>query len=161
MTNPYNGGSTRDFNNQDAPSQTGYNGSVSPYPGMPNPGYPQDQQNLYETGGVMPATYLGDHSNGYGLPAQIPAGYKQKNWVVSLLLAFFLGSFGAHNYYLGYNTKATIQLIITLISILTLIVVIGFLGLMVTGIWAFVEFILILVGAASYEHDANGFPLER
>lgn len=53
------------------------------------------------------------------------------------------------------------QLVITLVSYATIIILIGFLGLVVTGLWAFVEFIMILVGAGSYEHDAYGYPLER
>ena len=50
------------------------------------------------------------------------------------------------------------QLVITLVSYATIIILIGFLGLVVTGLWAFVEFIMILVGAGSYEHDAYGYP---
>ena len=161
MSNPYYGGSTPDFNHQNAPSQPGYHESPSSYPGMPTPDYSRDQQNLYETGGVMPATYLGDHANSYGLPAQVPAGYNQKNWVVALILAFFLGTFGAHNFYLGYNSRAKAQLAITIISIVTTLLVIGVFGLIAMSIWAFVEFILILVGGANYDCDANGFPLER
>ncbi|MGV0409690.1 NINE protein [Corynebacterium resistens] len=141
-------------------------------PGYAQPGYPQphipqpqyhnagygNQHNLYETGGVVP--YSGAAA-GYGVPAQVPPGYTQKNWIVAALLAFFLGSFGVHNFYLGYKSKAMTQLVITLLSYATIIILIGFLGLVVTGLWAFVEFIMILVGAGSYEHDAYGYPLER
>lgn len=41
----------------------------------------------------------------------------KKNQVVAALLAFFLGCFGAHNFYLGRITRAIIQLIITIICI--------------------------------------------
>ena len=73
-----------------------------------------------------------------------------KQWIVALLLAFFVGIFGIHNFYLGYTTKGIIQLILSLTVI----------GMLVTGIWAFVEFIMIIMRYGAYGCDAQGRPLE-
>ena len=47
---------------------------------------------------------------GYGVATPVPVGYQQKSWVASFLLAFFLGSFGVHNFYLGYSSRAEVPL---------------------------------------------------
>lgn len=73
--------------------------------------------------------------------------YQRKSKATAALLAFFLGGFGAHNFYLGYTGKAIAQLILTL----TLF------GAIISGIWAFVEFILILCGNVT---DAKGVGLK-
>lgn len=72
-----------------------------------------------------------------------------KSKVAAALLAFFLGGIGIHNFYLGYTGKGIAQLLISLLSC-------GFLA-PISGIWAFVEFIMILIGSIST--DANGVPL--
>lgn len=69
-----------------------------------------------------------------------------KNRVVAGLLAIFLGGFGVHNFYLGYNGKAIAQLLITVLSCCTLSVI--------SSLWGFVEGILILSG--NIETDAYG-----
>ena len=68
----------------------------------------------------------------------VPMGYATppKSKVTAALLAFFLGGFGIHNFYLGYTAKGVIQLVLTL----------TFYGILISGIWAFVEFIMILTG---------------
>ena len=73
--------------------------------------------------------------------------YQRKSKATAALLAFFLGGFGAHNFYLGHTGKAIAQLILTL----TLF------GAIISGIWAFVEFILILCGNVT---DAKGVGLK-
>ena len=69
------------------------------------------------------------------------------------LLALFLGSLGIHNFYLGYNSKAIAQLLLTLIGW-----ILCGLGPIVASIWAIVEGIQILTG--SIATDANGIPLK-
>jgi len=88
----------------------------------------------------------------YGQPAFGQGAYTTppKQWIVALLLAFFVGIFGIHNFYLGYTTKGIIQLILSLTVI----------GMLVTGIWAFVEFIMIIMRYGAYGCDAQGRPLE-
>ena len=73
-----------------------------------------------------------------------------KQWIVALLLAFFLGPLGIHNFYLGYTTKGIIQLVISLTVV----------GLIVTGIWAFIDFIMLIMRSGSYACDAQGQPLQ-
>ncbi|MGO1949244.1 MAG: NINE protein [Mycobacteriaceae bacterium] len=70
-----------------------------------------------------------------------------------------MGGFGAHNFYLGYRTKAWWQLGLTIVGILTAVFLIGFLFTFATGIWGFIEFIMILAGGEAYTHDAQGRPL--
>ena len=72
-----------------------------------------------------------------------------KSKVAAALLAFFLGAFGVHNFYLGYTNKGVAQLLITILSL-------GMLSI-VSGIWAFIEFILILTGSIK---DPSGQPLK-
>ncbi len=68
-----------------------------------------------------------------------PAGY---DWLTTLLLCFFLGTFGVHNFYTKKTGIAIFQL----------------LTLGGCGIWVLVDFIMILT--ESYR-DGNGNPLVR
>jgi TM2 domain-containing membrane protein YozV len=54
-----------------------------------------------------------------------------KDWLTALLLCFFLGIFGIHRFYTGHTTIGVVQL----------------LTLGGCGIWALVDFILIIVGS--------------
>lgn len=72
-----------------------------------------------------------------------------KSKITAGILGIFLGCFGVHNFYLGYNGKAIAQLLITLLSI--------FLLSWVSAIWGLIEGILILTG--SIKEDAFGNPL--
>ena len=67
-----------------------------------------------------------------------------------MLLAFFLGALGIHNFYLGYTGKGIIQLILTITVICA----------PVSAIWAFIEFIMILARSGGYATDAQGQPLQ-
>ena len=71
-----------------------------------------------------------------------------KSKVCAALLAFFLGAFGIHNFYLGYIGRGVIQLLLVTVGWIIII------GPLVSVIWAFVEFILILTG--SINKDAHG-----
>ncbi len=64
----------------------------------------------------------------------------EKNKVVAALLAFFLGAFGAHKFYLGKNTAAIIMLLSCLIGWILL-----FIPPIIMSIIAFIEFIIYLV----------------
>lgn len=72
-----------------------------------------------------------------------------KSKITAGILGIFLGCFGVHNFYLGYNGKAIAQLLITLLSI--------FLLSWVSAIWGLIEGILILTG--SINTDGKGNPL--
>lgn len=81
-----------------------------------------------------------------GMGLQQPIMGEQKSKLAAGLLGIFLGSIGIHNFYLGFTSKAVIQIIVTVVTC----------GL--GGIWGFIEGILILAG--SMNKDANGVPLK-
>lgn len=87
----------------------------------------------------------------FGQPAFAQGVYANppKQWIIALLLAFFVGPLGFHNFYLGYNSRGLIQLLLSVIVI----------GLPITAIWAFIEFIMIIMRSGSYGCDATGHPL--
>jgi TM2 domain-containing membrane protein YozV len=76
-----------------------------------------------------------------------------KSKIVAGILGILVGSFGAHNFYLGYNQKAVAQLLLTTIGWILL----G-LGPVIAGIWGLIEGIMILVG--SIDKDAKGIKLK-
>lgn len=75
--------------------------------------------------------------------------FNAKSKIAAGLLGIFLGSFGVHNFYLGYNGKGTAQLLMTLLSC-------GILSF-ASSVWGLVEGIMILTG--SINSDAAGNPL--
>ena len=88
----------------------------------------------------------------YGQPAygQPFAAGAPKQWMVAVILAFFLGTLGVHNFYLGYTTKGIIQLVLTITVI----------GIFVSGPWALIDFIMLLMRSGSSATDAQGQPLQ-
>ncbi|MDR2099152.1 MAG: NINE protein [Rickettsiales bacterium] len=70
-------------------------------------------------------------------------GNGQKQAVVAFLLCFFLGVFGAHRFYAGKTGSAIAQLILTLTVF----------GLIVSGIWAFIDGIVIICGNFTDNND--------
>ena len=71
-----------------------------------------------------------------------PVQAEGKDWLTALLLCFFLGVFGAHRFYTGHIGLGVVQL----------------LTLGGCGIWALIDFILIIVGNFK---DAEGHLLVR
>ena len=123
----------------------------------------------------QPPTYSGGGSNGYEPPrygqppspysqtpqqqqyqAQYfqtpPPGYPQKSRLAAGLLGILYGCFGVHNFYLGNTTKAVIQLVLSILGMITVVGVIITLGMY---IWGFIEGIQILTGKDAYMYDAN------
>lgn len=95
-----------------------------------------------------------------GAPTTAAAASTQKSKVAAGLLGIFLGSLGVHNFYLGYTTKAIIQLCLTIGGILLLIPTFGISAVLgwASGIWGLVEGIMILAGGI--KKDGNGLPLK-
>lgn len=76
-----------------------------------------------------------------------PPGYQAKSRLLAGLLGILLGGYGIHNFYLGFTTKAVIQIIVTVITC----------G--IGAIWGFVEGIMILCRHINF--DAYGVPLKQ
>jgi len=77
----------------------------------------------------------------------VNANGEQKSKLTAVLLAFFLGGIGIHDFYLGYNKYGIIKIILTVCT--------GVGG----SIWALVDFIRLLTG--SLNTDANGVELKK
>ena len=77
-----------------------------------------------------------------------------KSKMVAGLLGIFLGWLGIHNFYLGYNTKGLIQLLVSLIGGVLSCGVATF----AISVWGIIEGIMIFTG--SINTDANGNPLK-
>lgn len=148
-------------------SQGGYP-PQNPAPDYSSPAYPQRTQDWGEyhdpfPSSTVPQAYAnaGAHpveSYGYG-QAQYQGDDERKSMLLAFLLAFFTGPFGIHNFYLGYTGRAVTQLTLTLVGLITAIFLIGFLFLLVTMVWATVDWIMILVDK-NYK-DADGKKLDR
>lgn len=74
-----------------------------------------------------------------------------KSKLVAGLLGIFVGSLGIHNFYLGYNDRGVIQLLLTTLGSFL------FVGPIVATVWALIEAVQILTGAITT--DANGTKL--
>ena len=134
--------------------------TMQPTNPVPPQNFAQQQQNYGQ-----PQNYQQYNSQYYGQGA--PQNYNQyntqiyqdqKSKIAAGLLGLFLGTLGIHNFYLGYIGKAVAQLVLTILGYITLIFIIGGVFLAITGIWAVIEGIMILVGAISV--DGKGVPLK-
>ena len=65
-----------------------------------------------------------------------------KTWTVAFLLCFFLGLFGAHRFYLNKNGTAVTMLLLSIFVI----------GLPVTLVWYWIDFIILLVHAGDNDY---------
>jgi len=64
-----------------------------------------------------------------------PAVANDRNKYVAALLAFFFGVFGIHRFYLGRNGSGVLMLVLSATIV----------GLLITGLWAFVDMIRYLI----------------
>lgn len=128
------------------PGSTTYGTAYDAQQGYGVPGPDANQQAAYAAGQQA----YGQQA--YGQPAygQPFAAGAPKQWIVAVLLAFFLGTLGIHNFYLGYTTKGIIQLVLTITVI----------GIFVSGPWALIDFIMLIMRSGSYATDAQGQPLQ-
>ena len=79
---------------------------------------------------------------GVSLKGENPIEGEGKDWLTTLLLCFFLGVFGIHRFYTGHTAIGVVQL----------------LTLGGCGIWALIDFIMIIVGSFK---DAKGYKLVK
>tara|TARA_R110002167_G_scaffold51950_2_gene150313 strand:- start:1016 stop:1459 length:444 start_codon:yes stop_codon:yes gene_type:complete len=93
---------------------------------------------LPKAGNKIDFSINGDNAEAIYAESLGSAGASKK--VAAALLAFFLGAFGAHKFYLGYTKQGVIMLLVFLFGFILL-------GLpsMIIAIIAFVEFIIYLV----------------
>lgn len=128
-------------------------------PQYQQPQYGQEAQYQQPQYGQGPETPYGSTPmQQVNVSVQAPMG-PPKSKATAALLAFFLGGFGAHNFYLGYSLRGGLQLGLWVLSLVTIFFLIGGIGFFALGIWVFIEFILILMGSGGYETDAFGRPL--
>lgn len=59
---------------------------------------------------------------------------QKKNPVVAYILWWFLGFFGAHRFYMGKSNAVT-MLVISIVSFLTMVIVVGYIGLIAMFVW--------------------------
>lgn len=159
---------------QNTPADGGEAGARPPYneyrpytvPQQPAPGQPQQPQQpqagfshpLYGAGAQQAPDGFAQQPYGapqqpYGQQPYAPPSYSQpvatKDHVAAGLLAIFLGVFGVHKFYLGYNTAGFVMLAVTILgSLLTF-------GLAATVMWiiSIIEGVIYLVKSQS-EFDA-------
>jgi len=69
-----------------------------------------------------------------------------KSRIATTLLAWFLGIFGAHRFYVGKTGTAIVMLVLGIAGFATLWLFVGTIFLIAVGIWAFVDFIFAVAG---------------
>ena len=113
---------------------------AQPQYGAPQYGVPQGQP-------------YGAYQNAYGYQAPYVVGTHSK--IAAGLLGIFLGVWGVHNFYLGKNGKAVVQLLLGTVGILILV------GPIISGFWGFIEGVLIIASTpgSSWHKDAVGYEL--
>lgn len=68
---------------------------------------------------------------------------QRKSALVAYILWFFLGGIAAHRFYLGRIASAVAFLVLLFASILLLFSGVGFIGLLIIGLWIIVDAFLI------------------
>lgn len=71
-----------------------------------------------------------------------------KSKLVAGLLGIFLGGLGVHNFYLGFNKRGLIQLLVSVLTCGTFAIFME--------VWGLVEGIFYLMGKEGYTTDADG-----
>ena len=96
---------------------------------------------MVQAGNVKADTMVRSGANPQWFPArEVPGLFSRKEWLVTVLISFFLGGLGIDRFYLGYTGLGVAKLLTC-----------G--GL---GIWALIDFILILLRKVP---DSDGRPL--
>lgn len=164
MTNPYG-----QYDSDGMPVSNGGGFDGQPYSGQAYPGQNyQNPQNAWNSQpfGAAPQQHpqmqpmQPGYAQPYGMMGPGVGQMSDKSKIAAALLAFFLGTLGVHNFYLGYTGRAITQLSLTIVGWITSLLLIGIFFIIGVSIWAFIEFILILVGSGSYAYDVSGRRLQ-
>lgn len=78
----------------------------------------------------------------FNIQQPVQSNSKRPDWLITLLLCFFLGGIGGHRFYAGKIGSGVVQLV----------------TLGGCGIWSLIDLIMILCGKFT---DSNGLPIER
>jgi TM2 domain-containing membrane protein YozV len=92
---------------------------------------------------------------GTAVPA---AGISPKSRLATTLLAFFLGMFGAHRFYIGRTGTAILMLALTIVGIPLCLVIVGIFVLIALRIWSLIDFIIAVTGNM---RDRDGLLIEK
>ncbi len=103
--------------------------------------------------GQNPAGYSAPNTFQPNVNGQLYQNVNYKSKEIAGLLGIFLGCFGAHNFYLGYTSKAVAQLLLTTIGSCLVI------GPVIAWVWGLVEGIMCLSGGI--KQDGKGLPLKN
>lgn len=114
------------------------------------------QQYTAQNNGYQPPNYSQQYNPSHEQPTYstkyiVPLGYPQKSRIAAALLAFLFGTFGVHNFYLGYTGKGIAQLLLSTIGI-----ILCGLGPIITFIWCIYEGIQLLKDTVPT--DGHGIP---
>lgn len=107
------------------------------------PHTPLDLQMMARNGQIESMTMIRKASGGMPFPAKdVPGVFSTREWLVALLLSFFLGSLGIDRFYVGH-TGLGIAKLLTCGGV---------------GVWALIDLILFALGKVS---DDRGLPLRK
>ncbi|MFZ9782105.1 MAG: NINE protein [Bacilli bacterium] len=84
-----------------------------------------------------------------GEPKKADIRTESRSKLVAGLLAIFVGGLGIHNFYLGYNNRGLVQLLLGSVGFIFII------GPFISGIWGFIEGIQILTGDINMDAFGN------
>ena len=102
-----------------------------------------DLRMMANNGTIQSTSHVRRASGGAWFPAgEVPGVFSRKEWIVAILLSFFVGSLGIDRYYLGQTGLGVLKLLTC-----------GGLGL-----WALIDLILIALNKVP---DSEGLPLKR
>jgi TM2 domain-containing membrane protein YozV len=122
---------------------------------LQDPAYVYRNSPTSEAAALQPSSRVSNDELARIMHAEAYSNSRRKEAAVAYVLLLFLGGFGAHRFYLGKTGSAVGLLCLTLISMLLTIVVIGFVGLLATAIWCFVDLFLVAGFVREYNESVR------